>query len=547
MKKIHILESQIDLDYSPCAGTDNPCFYDKKSDTWYEASWNGDYGFPFGYWPVDYSGYEMMFCVGDAWTTHANACGKAAERYFTNTKSEEIQEDAYNLEEKLSELVSDMRAYGYTYNEETDTYVSEDGSDEFCLDDKINEIEDGIYNIDYEYIRELVEYAIEHLEHHSASEIEEHELASYGNGYDFTTKEGIDEAMEALGSDFYTYFESGHNEGRIWPRNGMIGFYTTEQPDPDTLNGILRDLSQNDDIGVTYEQLLDFFIIFEDGNNNWETTGCTVLDYMNGDYGPDYDDDEYDNDEEETESEMQYARPEKTVFIPHLANQQQKREYFQDFRNTRDRAVYAPRERAAGSLARYHTMRYPYGENREHKKIHILESQMESVINRKDDSERYNHCGFEMLIGIPGSGKSTYLKRINNPNIEIVCPDDIRREICGNISDQSRNREVWEMAEMLIMKYLSRGKYVILDATNVNTRSRQQLLSRVKATNSGVKTYATMFDANPKVSKERIAMDIKNKVDRSNVPPEVIDRMYNMYQDTVKIIDTEGFDKVYYA
>ena len=60
---------------------------------------------------------------------------------------------------------------------------------------------------------------------------------------------------------------------------------------------------------------------------------------------------------------MQYARPEQTVFIPHLANQQQKREYFQDFRNTRDKAVYTPRERAAGNLAAYHAMRYPYGEN----------------------------------------------------------------------------------------------------------------------------------------------------------------------------------------
>lgn len=390
MKRIHILESQLNEEYTPCAGTDEPCFYDEKTDTWYEAAWNGDYGFPFGYWPVDYSGYEMMFCVGDAWTTHANACGKAAERYFTNTKSEEIQEDAYNLEDALSNLVSDMREYGYTYNEETETYVSADGEDEFCLDDKVDEIRDGIYNIDYSYIRELVEYALENFEYPSSSEIEEHEMEAFTEGYDFTTKEGIDEAMEALGSNFYTYFESGHNEGRIWPSKGMIGFYPTEQPDPDTLEGILRDLSQDGDIGVSYEQLLDFFMVFEDGNNNWEITGCTVLDYMNGDYGPSYDDDdEYEDDEEEAETEVQYARPEKTVFVPHLANQQQKREYFQDFRNTRDRAVYTPRERGAGNLAAYHAMRYPYAEsvNRKIKKIHILESQ-ESIIN---DNERYDH------------------------------------------------------------------------------------------------------------------------------------------------------------
>jgi len=100
----------------------------------------------------------------------------------------------------------------------------------------------------------------------------------------------------------------------------------------------------------------------EDGNNNWQITACTLSDYIEGNYGPDSYEDEEDNDKEE--NEIQYARDGKTQFVPHLANQAQKREFFRDFRNTRDQAVYAPRERAAGNLARYHAMRYPYGENK---------------------------------------------------------------------------------------------------------------------------------------------------------------------------------------
>ena len=98
-------------------------------------------------------------------------------------------------------------------------------------------------------------------------------------------------------------------------------------------------------------------MIFEDGNNDWQVTACTVSDYINGNYGIDSEDGEED-------MEKQYARDGKTQFVPHLANQQQKREFFKGFRDTRDKAVYSPRERAAGSLARYHAMRYPYGESK---------------------------------------------------------------------------------------------------------------------------------------------------------------------------------------
>jgi hypothetical protein len=33
-------------------------------------------------------------------------------------------------------------------------------------------------------------------------------------------------------------------------------------------------------------------------------------------------------------------------------------------KQVRDQAVYVPREKGASSLARYHAMRYPYGENK---------------------------------------------------------------------------------------------------------------------------------------------------------------------------------------
>ena len=181
--------------------------------------------------------------------------------------------------------------------------------------------------------------------------------------------------MQQIGMDFNSFFEQGRNEGRIWPKDNLISFYETEQPDPDTLMDILRDLSQNDEIGLSYQEMLDFIIIFEDWRNDGEVTACTVSDYIDGNYGPE-------SYEDEDEGEIQYARDGKTQFVPHLASPEEKREFFKGFRDTRDQAVYVPREKGAGSLARYHAMRYPYGENK--KKLgKIIREEIKKLMERQ--------------------------------------------------------------------------------------------------------------------------------------------------------------------
>lgn len=353
MKKIHILESQIlseSRDFE--AGTDHPYFEDEKTGQSYEANWNTDYGFPFGYWPETYGGREV-FSIGDSYTTHVDACGKVAKRYFYNTKKEIMEEGISYFTDALEELVNDFKEYRYTYNEDIDMYVSNDGSDEIDLDEWIDE---NSYSLDNERAKQIAIDAIDGGEVPYADELAEEIASNDAEYYDFSGEKGIDQALKDIDSNFDSYFESGRNEGRIWPQLQMIGFYTTEQPDPQTLTDIMRDLA-NTGI-VTYEDLLQYDMVFEDWRNDGQITACTLSDYIDGNYGPD----SYEDDEEE--NEIQYARDGKTQFVPHLANQDQKREFFRDFRNTRDQAVYVPREKGAGSLARYHAMRYPYGENK---------------------------------------------------------------------------------------------------------------------------------------------------------------------------------------
>lgn len=179
----------------------------------------------------------------------------------------------------------------------------------------------------------------------------------------------------------------------------------------------------------------------------------------------------------------------------------------------------------------------------------VISQFITEAVDKVIDDDRYNHCGFEMLIGIPGCGKSTYIKKIqiDNADIVVISPDNIRRELTSNVSDQSQNVNVWNIALEKIIQNISNGKYVILDATNVSTYYRTQLLNNIKnAVGNNVKTYATVFYSDQNISKKRISTDIANGIDRANVPYEIIDKMYIDYLDTLQTIKTEGFDKIFW-
>lgn len=361
------------------AGTDFPCYYDEKNDVEYSASWNVDYAFPFGYWPIDNYG-TIKFCVGKPYLTHANACGIAAKEFFEDIIQEAIKENIDELSDHLDELIFELKHYNYRYNEDEDIYVSADGTDEFSVDDKAYDISDIISNcvsynlIPISSIEDAISYVIENGTQPDYQEIEEAIWDELNESYSFGDEKSINDALEFIGYNFQWFFEQGYGEGRIFVNEEIISFYLTEQPDPNELMTTLKNLSENDEIGVDYDDLLNYIIIFENPYINWTVTACTVSDYIDGNYNQGDEDDDEDEDED-----FQYAKDGKTTFVPHLASPEEKRKYFQDFRNTRDKAIYVPQERAAGSVAAYHAMRYPYGEIR--KRIgDIIKEEIEKLL-----------------------------------------------------------------------------------------------------------------------------------------------------------------------
>lgn len=159
--------------------------------------------------------------------------------------------------------------------------------------------------------------------------------------------------------------------------------------------------------------------------------------------------------------------------------------------------------------------------------------------------EIFSNSGFALMIGIPGCGKSRYIKTLNHDNIKIISLDNIRKYFAGDISNIKVDKAVWKIATDLIINNINNGFFVILDATNVNTKYRRKLIKSIKSNiNENIKIYYKLFESDPEVSKERIKNDIFNNIDRSHVPDYVIDNMYDYYLKTLKVIDKEGLIKI---
>ncbi len=80
-------------------------------------------------------------------------------------------------------------------------------------------------------------------------------------------------------------------------------------------------------------------------------------------------------------------------------------------------------------------------------------------------------------IGIPGSGKTTYLKQLAaNNHMVYVNADDIRQELTGDPGDHSRESMVWNLARERIKTALAAGTDVVIDATHSKARDRRHMV-----------------------------------------------------------------------
>ncbi|MBN1423966.1 ATP-binding protein, partial [Candidatus Fermentibacteria bacterium] len=78
-------------------------------------------------------------------------------------------------------------------------------------------------------------------------------------------------------------------------------------------------------------------------------------------------------------------------------------------------------------------------------------------------------------VGIPASGKSHWVRRRRMEHV--VSMDDIRRDLTGDMADQRRNNEVFQIALDTLRQGLSQGLEMVFDATNVDPDARRAPLA----------------------------------------------------------------------
>lgn len=153
-----------------------------------------------------------------------------------------------------------------------------------------------------------------------------------------------------------------------------------------------------------------------------------------------------------------------------------------------------------------------------------------------------------LLVGIPGSGKTTYAKKYieEHWNAIHLSSDLIRKELWGDEATQGDNNEVFSLMQKRAIETLNNGRDVIYDATNVTRKDRGYIISQCP---KFAKIEAHVVWAPIEACIERDAARERT------VGKDVIDRMLKRFQapyydegiDEIKIILPEQFDTIKYT
>ncbi len=104
-----------------------------------------------------------------------------------------------------------------------------------------------------------------------------------------------------------------------------------------------------------------------------------------------------------------------------------------------------------------------------------------------------------VLVGLPGSGKSTYLDRIHAPRLS---SDEIRTLLADDPTDQSINHRVFRTLRSLLRERLElRRPVTYVDATNLTPRERRAYIRMGEI--HGCVVEALFFDVPVEVCLER--------------------------------------------
>ena len=139
-----------------------------------------------------------------------------------------------------------------------------------------------------------------------------------------------------------------------------------------------------------------------------------------------------------------------------------------------------------------------------------------------------------MLVGIQGSGKSTYALELSKElNCEIVSTDNVRK---AGVPEQ----DVWKVVYQKCADALNNNIDVIYDATNITPKVRKRLFDEVSKLEATPVVGAYFFDTDVKTCFERVKK--RNTIEGELFLPEEV--VFSYHSKLIKPECEEGFEFV---
>lgn len=141
------------------------------------------------------------------------------------------------------------------------------------------------------------------------------------------------------------------------------------------------------------------------------------------------------------------------------------------------------------------------------------------------------------LIGVTGSGKSTFAKKHFQP-FEVISSDFCRGLVSNEENNQAATKDAFEVLNYIAGKRLKNGLLTVIDATNVQHGARQSLVTLAREHH--VLPVAIVFNLPEKISIERN----KSRLDR-DFGDYVIHQQADQLKRGLKGLKREGFRHIY--
>ena len=139
-----------------------------------------------------------------------------------------------------------------------------------------------------------------------------------------------------------------------------------------------------------------------------------------------------------------------------------------------------------------------------------------------------------ILIGLQGSGKSTWADEYKKYDVKVVSSDKIREEHNWQIDNASVFNEFYKRID----EHLANGYDVIADATNITIKSRRPFFERIKTKCCKI---GIVFNTPIEICKRRV--ERRNQEESQKIVPlEVLEKYMASFQIPFK---EEGFDELW--